>query len=224
MITGTVTVCTRHGLHHTVSEDAVLVGDIVLSDGAGSFPLSDDGFVCLADGVGGNRGGAKASDFVLKALAGKLPEGADDLKAMLLSVNDDLIREGNASGCSRMATTLTGICRTGDRFYLIHIGNTRACIKQGRYFKQITTDHTTYQLLKLLGRTDEAESCNKSELSNCFGGGNAAYAARLSVTEITPAKRIMLTSDGVHDAVSLDDLEEIEGNTESPEAACEAIL
>ena len=64
-----VYVMTRKGKHHSVSEDAVLVDREVLSDTTAVCAVPDNGFICVADGVGGNSGGAEASGFVLKELA-----------------------------------------------------------------------------------------------------------------------------------------------------------
>ena len=60
-----VYVMTRKGKHHSVSEDAVLVDREVLSDTTAVCTVPDNGFICVADGVGGNSGGAVASKFVL---------------------------------------------------------------------------------------------------------------------------------------------------------------
>ena len=103
-------VATHAGKGHAESEDAVLVGKNVLSETAGTFPVPRRGFVCVADGVGGNRGGAQAARFVLRALANREESGGAALKPFLEEVNDALLaaaqREGDAPD---MATTLTGL-------------------------------------------------------------------------------------------------------------------
>ena len=52
-------VSTHAGKRHTVSEDAVLVGKQILTETSGTFPVPQQGFVSVADGVGGNRGGIR---------------------------------------------------------------------------------------------------------------------------------------------------------------------
>ena len=66
-------VATRAGKHHEKSEDTVLVGEIILSDEEDTLPVPKDGFVCVADGVGGNQGGAYASTFVLEKILSLTP-------------------------------------------------------------------------------------------------------------------------------------------------------
>ena len=218
-------VSTHAGKRHTISEDSVLVGTEVVSDISGVFPMPDTGFVCIADGVGGNRGGAQASSFILSALAKWANNPVEGLKAFLVKCNDALIAfASEGSDASDMATTLTGICAANDGFRLIHVGNTRAYIKQGKYLKQITSDHTTYNWLMSSGQTDAAERCNKSEITNCFGGNNPALLSKLYITDCQKFTLGLLTSDGVHEYVDLDTLEDIIAGDGSFDDKCEEII
>lgn len=220
-----VYVSTRVGKLHNTSEDSVLVGTEVMSDTVGIFPMPDLGFVCVADGVGGNRGGARASGFVLRALAKWKDNQQEDLNALLIKTNDDLIAFASVDDNAwDMATTLTGICVTNEGFKLVHVGNTRAYIKQGKYLKQITSDHTTYNWLLSNGQADAAERCNKSEITNCFGGKNPALLSKLCVKECQQFSLALLTSDGVHEYVDLDSLEEIIIGEGSFDDKCEKII
>ena len=60
---------THCGKSHEVSEDSVVVGKHVITDGCAEFDIPETGFVCIADGVGGNSGGAQASSFICEMLA-----------------------------------------------------------------------------------------------------------------------------------------------------------
>lgn len=216
-------VMTRKGKHHSVSEDAVLVDREVISETNVFFPVPDNGFVCVADGVGGNSGGAAASKFVLSELAKW--DNSDDLKSCLQMINDDLIRASKQDETnSKMATTLTGFCFAKDSIRLIHVGNSRAYIKQGRYLKQITQDHTTYNWLLSTNQYEAAESCNRNEITNCFGGGNPALLSKLYVDECQPFTLAILTSDGIHEYVVLDTIEDIINCKETFEEKCNMII
>lgn len=219
-------VATRVGKHHEESEDTVLVGEIILSDEEDTLPIPKDGFICVADGVGGNYGGACASLFVLKnILEIASPSDIDILRSELVRINDILIREGQINAeLSSMATTMTGVLLRENERFLVHIGNTRAYIKQGRYLKQITQDHTVYNWLQKTGRFEEAEACNKNEITNCFGGGNASLLSKLYVTEIGDFTQLLLTSDGVHEYVDIDLFEDILNDDSSGEDKCNSIL
>ena len=220
-----VYVATHAGKAHAVSEDAVLVGSRVLSDLSEAVPMPKRGFLCVADGVGGNRGGARASRFLLSALADWEEKADPDLNAFLQKVNRNLIRAAAEDGSApEMASTLTGICITDECCRLVHVGNTRAYVRQGKYLKQITADHTTWHWLMRRGDREAAENCNKNEITNCFGGGNPAFLSRLLITECPPFSLMLLSSDGIHEYVDLDTLEEIAAGEGSWAEKCEEIV
>jgi len=217
-------VSTHAGKRHSISEDAVLVGSEVLTETSETVPMPECGFICVADGVGGNRGGDQASQYVLGELS-KHQETADsELAALLKEINESLISVAAADGTATdMATTLTGFYVEDGQFRLVHIGNTRAYVKQGKYLKQITSDHTTYNWLLSSGQVEAAQKCNKSEITNCFGGNNPALLSKLLVTECQQFGLALLTSDGVHEYVDLDSLEEIITGEGSLSEKCEEI-
>ncbi len=204
-----VYIASQTGVRHVHGEDAVLVGSNVYTETQETAAVPESGFICVADGVGGNPGGAQASQFVLGSLANTSPS-AEDLRETLINVNTSLIQEAMATAdAAFMATTLTGIYIHDGGNYLMHVGNTRAYVKQGKYLKQITSDQTAYNLLRMSGRLEAAEACNRNEITNCFGGGDPSLLSRLYVSKIPAFSMMLLTSDGVHEYVSIDDLEEI---------------
>ena len=219
-----VYIASRAGTHHDTSEDAVLVGTDILAETKEILEMPEAGFICIADGVGGNNGGAQAAHFVLDALTN--PDITPEiLREILISINQSLIEKaGETPEAASMATTLTGVFVHEDSYQLIHVGNTRASIKQGRFLKQITSDHTTYNWLKSSGQSEAADTCNKNEITNCFGGANPALLAKLIVTELNPFSLMILTSDGVHEYVDLDTLEDILFGESPFWEKCEAIL
>ncbi len=213
------------GKQHKASEDAVLIGHNILYESSETFEMLEKGFICLADGVGGNHGGAQASHFVLNALANAGDFHEDQLRAIMNEINDSLIEFAQDDpAAASMATTLTGIFVSENQRLLIHIGNTRAYVKQGNYLKQITSDHTTYNWLKSTGQLEAAESCNKNEITNCFGGGDRNLLSKLYISELQPFSLMMLTSDGVHEYVDIDTLEDILVRDISGEEKCQEIL
>ena len=202
------------GKNKIVCEDAVYDGFRVVTNGCtccyGNTPL----MICVADGVGGNAGGEKASSFLLSNV-GKIENmvNIENLQEELLRINDELILYAKGiDGQQMMATTFTGIFFQDEKVFLAHCGNTRLYEVKGRFLKQITTDHSTYQWLISNGNYDAAENCNKSEILSAFGGGKCNYIERMYVEEIfskaIPSK-MLLTSDGIHDYLDEDELEEI---------------
>lgn len=161
-------IATRAGKGKENSEDSVLVGSQLYSDVMDTAEIPENGFVCVADGVGGNQAGEIASSFVLEALSECGWEEDDALREKLKDINNQLIVDGFGDHSRRnMATTLSGLCFGGDQMKLVHIGNTRIYAMQGHYLKQLTSDHTVYNWLRSLGRIEEAETCNKNEITSC---------------------------------------------------------
>ena len=123
-----------------------------------------------------------------------------------------------------MATTLSGVYIVEGEMYLLHVGNSRVYAKQGNYLKQLTSDHTTYNWLMSTGNFEAAQVCNKSEITNCFGGGNASLISKLSVARCNSFSSLLLTTDGVHDYVDIDHLESILNSDATGEEKCDQIL
>ena len=214
---------------HSENEDRILINDNVISDGFFETESKEQTIICVADGVGGNNAGAVASSFVCENLK-NMPcidkSGLEGINSQLLEKSAENI---NLKG---MATTLSGICIDDTTAKIFHIGNTRIYVFQGNYIKQITEDHTSVNWLVKTGKLSkkEAETYDRrNEITACFGGGNPALLNSLVFAErneaLTNAKRIVLTSDGVHEYVSIDELEGVLNNDSlEPQRMCDEIL
>lgn len=202
------------GINKNKCEDSVLINSEVVTEQVKC--IETDNFICafVADGVGGTAGGREASRFVLKKLSeamGKM-DSETALRELIVHINENLIALGKAAGTPRMATTLTGFVKFENQYFLIHIGNTRLNVLQGKYLKQITEDQTTYQWLKNTGNYEAAENCNKSEIRSCLGGGMIDYSKGIVIKQIFNTglpQFLLLTSDGIHDYADIDTIEEV---------------
>jgi protein phosphatase len=195
-------------------EDAALVDGNIVSDSYYELQVDGDGIIAIADGVGGNAGGEYASRFVLNQL-GNIDISnltTEKLEKEILDINLKLLQYASSMfNMENMATTLTGFVMAPDKDYIFHVGNTRLYIMQGNYLKQVTEDQTTYQWLCKLGQTENAEACNKNEITYCMGGGNEKFASGINVQEregLKLSKRILMTTDGIHEYLDVDELEE----------------
>lgn len=203
-------VMTQAGHGKDISEDTVLVGNEIYSNVTATVEVPENGLICVADGVGGNNAGEEASAFVLNALSDYQWTDDDAMKEKLTEINHQLITASQEDPrLANMATTLSGVCLRDGEIKIIHLGNTRVYSMQGHYLKQLTSDHTVYNWLKSLGRTEEAEACNKNEITSCFGGGDEKLMEKLHIQSVNETNTLLLTSDGIHEYVSIDDLEDI---------------
>lgn len=196
-------------------DDAVLIGNKVYGEGIHQIRLEAPCLIAVADGVGGNQGGKEASHFVLNFLSQNVNAenyDANLLQKLLQDCNDALLLAAQKNPeHSKMATTLTAVVLRPDHSQLIQVGNTRLYSMPGSYLKQITTDQTTYQMLVDMGRMDEAEACNKNEIIGCLGGGSSQFLKRAVVDELPPRmlrKLLLLTSDGIHEYVKPETIED----------------
>lgn len=214
---------------HNENEDRILINDTILSVGTFETECGGKLKICIADGVGGKNAGVAASSFVCKSLKSIVPSGKNDL----IEINSQLLTKSTENAnYSGMATTLSGICIDDEKASIFHVGNTRIYVFQSGYIKQITEDHTTVNWLVKAGKISkkEAEAYDRrNEITACFGGGNPTLINSLVFEEnnktLSNAKRIILTSDGLHEYVSIDKLEDILNNESiSPLRACVEII
>ena len=204
----------KKGNGKNVCEDAAMVAGTVIFDSYFEIQAGQTYIVAIADGVGGNAGGECASRYVLNKLnaISMVDMSAEYLKQFIDGINKELLQYASTiSGKENMATTLTGLILSVDKGYMFHVGNTRVYGLQGNYLKQLTVDHTTYQWLLNIGQIEAAKRCDKNEITHCLGGGNIQYGSAVCVKEhdaLNAYKRLLLTTDGIHEYVLIDELED----------------
>ena len=198
---------TQKGVQKAQNEDRVVLNQNILSVGIYECECTE-GFVAVADGVGGNNAGAVASQFVAEKL-GKCDHAMEDLT----EINRKLIeRSRTDEALAGMATTLAMVDYTEDSAKITYVGNTRVyAVVNGKYLKQLTRDDTTLEYLLATGQLDSftAESFErKNEITACFGADNTALL-KLKQIDTSGQDTLIVTSDGIHDYVSLDEMEDI---------------
>ncbi len=215
---------TQKGIGKSENEDRIVVNKSILAGGS-YYNEIKYGIVAVADGVGGNNAGAVASHFV----SNKLTDMETISNEQLLAVNKELLDLSNTSINNKgMATTLAGINVQDARTVLFSVGNTRVYLLQNRkYLKQITVDDTTLNYLLSTGQLSPEEAENfdkKNEITACFGGGTADLCKpKVSVIENISVP-FMITSDGIHDHLSSDQIEDIIEDLGISEVACKEII
>lgn len=214
---------TRKGPSKVENEDRIVIGKNLLAEGNVQATFSS-GIVAVADGVGGNNAGAVASHFVAQNLT-SIDEASQEVFAR---INSDLLQlSETCANYSNMATTLSGICVSGSKTILFSVGNTRVYLLQGgKYLKQLTNDDTTLNYLLATGHlaAEDAESFSrKNEITACFGGG-AAHLLKIKCNPVDSLTApFMMTSDGIHDYVSVDQMEDIISEYGLSFNTCEAL-
>lgn len=211
-----ITTLVQTGVGKEICDDGVFDGNSIITHDAVVINESEsNSWIAVADGVGGNAGGHEASTFLLEYINTNYKNTNEEmgLYSMLKDANEHLIEFAKGlSGKENMATTFTGIFFGEEDIKIAHSGNTRIYALQGNYLKQLTSDHTTYQWLMMQGNYEVADTCNKSEIISCFGGGDESLLKMLSI-ETIPIESIpnilIMTTDGIHDYVDIDTFEDI---------------
>lgn len=200
----------------TTSEDCVLAGSKIFSNAAASICVHD-GAIAVADGVGGNAAGEVASREVCRALAQCQEIDLPHFQA----INRILVAMSEAeTSYHNMATTLSGISiRETSNITYFHVGNTRIyAIQASQYLKQLTEDDTTVNFLVKTGRLTEEEAENfpsRNEITACLGGGNEKLL-QMSIRKLPVHmySLFLLTSDGVHETLDIDEMEDVLAESE----------
>jgi protein phosphatase len=191
--------------------------------------------VAVADGVGGNVGGAVAAALAVDALACTLGgQPRDDAEAAIRSAVEAanaLLGEtvDRTPALRGMATTLTAAAldRRG-RLALAHVGDTRAYLLRDGDLVRLTRDHTLVQGLVDAGviRAEEAMSHPlRSVVLRTLHGrdGDAALLDR-SVHEVRPGERLLVCSDGLSGVIPSAVLRSVLADETSPSAAVRRVL
>ena len=105
------------------------------------------GLMVMADGMGGYAGGSLASsiavDIFKNHFIGVSRESyKTDLTDMFSICNDEILSEAKRKPAySEMGTTLTVICFDEGRYYIAHIGDSRAYLFRKGRLTRLTEDH-----------------------------------------------------------------------------------
>lgn len=168
--------------------------------------LPDDGFFAVADGIGGEPGGATASRTAIGAFqrfyAGS--GGARDLTQE--NARMDLAfrmakREVAAASTglhSRMGTTLVALRILGDRAVIGHVGDSRLYRLRSGALEQMTADHTMRNhWIRAVGTEDRTLAGNLADMLTRAIAARCESQPDLLPTDVRTGDVFLLCSDGV---------------------------
>ncbi len=216
---------THVGLVRTQNEDRVAYVD--LPDLGSSASL-----LMVADGMGGHAAGEIASALAVETFTRALSQSVGTIPqrvaAGLAAANTAIFLHARETpDCNGMGTTCTALVINNGRAYLGHVGDSRAYILRGGGLRQLSIDDTVVGELVQLGRlTDDqiAEHPDRHVLLKALG-----VRAQLKPQvwreglALRVADQLLLSSDGLHDLVSLSDMTAMLADN-PPEQACQAMI
>ena len=170
----------------------------------------------VADGVSGGKAGRAAAELAVRSLIEgfyTVPDTLGPARAMqapLAAFNRWLHAQGRGETMTNSATTFTAIALRGRRGHLVHVGDSRAWRFSGGRLTCLTTDHVRpepdlrHVLIRALGIEPELRLDH-------------------GIVELAEHDRLVLTSDGVHAALSFAKLAAILNENASAEATAERL-
>jgi PPM family protein phosphatase len=191
------------------------------------------GLYMLADGMGGARGGERASllavETVTKAIARSSHRDAAALLGAVEEANDlvlaEATRDPNLEG---MGTTLVAALETkANDVAIASVGDSRAYLLHGGELRAITQDQTWVQEVgRSLGLDEAALRTHPMRHVLTMAVGVAAAVRILYyAVELEPLDLLLLTTDGLHGVVGEDQIKRIlEDTATSLEAKCEQLV
>ena len=227
---GTALVEARHDLRL----DAALVSITGPRPDNQDAAFAGPSLLAVADGVGGNVGGAVASSLTVEVIRGVVEQPgpvapADRLRDAVGAANAHL-REAVATspGLTGMATTFTAVALSGDRLGVAHIGDSRAYLLREGELRQLTTDQTVVQSLVDAGVISVEQARThplRSVLLGALRGADGDLEHLVTTTDrARPGDRLLVCSDGLSGVVGSDLIERILTEEERPSAAANRLV
>lgn len=229
-----IIVCSHIGNSRTMQEDNYLAGhQNMLSPTMRDSMCASQSFYCrettlpikdycafVCDGMGGHAHGEIASLTAVQLLKKNYDEliqaaavSTEAIRDIISSLNDEFCRIASTSHELRtMGTTLCGVIVKKSRIYVVNVGDSRLYFYRNGTFKQITVDHTEGQRLQNLGFLTEDEVLrfpNRKAIYKHIGQRVNLRPDVFEIDGIIPGTELLLTTDGLTDALSDDEIHSI---------------
>lgn len=196
-------------------------------------------FFLVADGMGGQSAGEKASELAIELVSKRLDEVLDfedgsprDVAAALDravgDANADIMALGELDPkYHNMGTTLTFLLHVGGRVYVGGIGDSRTYVLRDERLTQLTKDHSLTQALVDAGTISANEAAHhryRNVLWRYLGTKEGGAKVDAQVVEPRPGDRFLLCSDGVCDGVDDESLRQLLVAGDDPQTTAEEIV
>jgi len=192
----------------------------------------------IADGLGGQAGGQKASALAVHLLVRwvrdcpQLIQDGDDLSAKFEQVLHDAdVRIGQEADrhpeFKGMGTTLTMAYCWDRQLWIAHVGDSRAYLFREGRLQQLTQDHTIVQDMiraGLLKPEEVAQHIWRHVVTNVLGGSEAGVRPEIHEYALQPEDILLLCSDGLTDLVTDQEIVEVLTSAPDPRRASEILV
>ncbi len=197
-------------------------------------------FFVVADGMGGQSAGEKASALATELVPRRLQQTIDFDKTApdevvrrideaVAFANGEIMALSNLdSEYHNMGTTIVFMLSVAGKFFVAGVGDSRVYRLRGDQLEQLTRDHSLTQALLEAGTISAEEAKThryKNVLYRYLGTKEGGTGAEAKVLEAQAGDRFMLCSDGVTDGIKYDvDLLARLIKMDDPQVAAAAII
>ena len=200
---------------------------------------ADQRFFIVADGMGGQNAGEKASQLAVELVPKKLVELIDFLddtpERVFQSINEavcyanaEIMALGRIDPeMHSMGTTIVLIVVVGEKFYIGNVGDSRSYLLRDGQLSLLTKDHSLTQALVEAGTisAEEARSHRyKNVLYRYLGSKEGAEGAFTAESTPQPGDRYLICSDGVTDGLDDGALKTILSQQAEPQELADALV
>ena len=196
-------------------------------------------YLIVADGMGGQAAGEKASSLATELVPQKLEQLIDfdsDESEKVLSSIDEAVQHANLEimalgeidpNFNKMGTTITFLISVAGKLYVGGVGDSRVYRLRGDEFQQLTKDHSLTQALVDAGTITEEEAEThryKNVLYRYLGTKEGGTGTESTVLDPQSGDRFVLCSDGVTDGLKPESLPALLTEHDNPQAAAQVIV
>ena len=184
----------------------------------------------LADGMGGEPGGEKASALAVSGINAikQITENREinSMGKIFHQIDQQILTASRTDhDTENMGTTLTALYINGRSAYWTHVGDTRIYLFRHRKLIQVTSDHTFAKFLLDEGEiTPEQAKTHYSQhiLEQCMGHGE--INPETGVMPLEQNDLILLSSDGLHKPLGNSIIQLILNSGRSLEQKCDHLI
>ncbi|MBX9951489.1 MAG: protein phosphatase 2C domain-containing protein [Candidatus Obscuribacterales bacterium] len=220
-----VAAVTDRGLHRSENQD--------------NFYISPDMRVfVVADGMGGLKGGARASKLAVDAVEAQWKENPPDfsdreavqqwLVDAVASANQSVFTAASQDeSVQNMGTTIVaGVQTEANTLQIAHVGDSRAYLIRDGKTIVLTQDHSVVMEMVLKGQLTPDQFKNspfRHYLTRCVGHSGKVEIDRTPV-ELNPDDLIILSTDGLSAVLDEEQIFEEMRGSNTPKEICDALL
>jgi PPM family protein phosphatase len=189
--------------------------------------LVDPPLYVVADGMGGARGGAVASQLAIESLGQAFHKEHESLGRQVRDANEIVFeRSVEDRSVAGMGTTLTAVAFDGDQALIAHVGDSRAYLLRAGDLRQITEDHTLVNRMLKAGEISAQEAevhPHRNVLTRALGTEPTVKVDEFTIG-LLDGDRIVVCSDGLTGMVTEDQMKAILESTPGPTEAADRLV